>query len=90
MGVDVTKPVCMERIRRRLSPGSLKALAVQPTTHLLDVLAAIGIAWSYPFLTETSLTSGQKMVKIKPKARKREDAKKQPRRAKARRRLAGV
>ena len=63
-----TKDVCLARVERNLSVAELMTLEVSCgpdklyAAYRLDVLAAIGIAWSYPFLTELELKRGRKLL----------------------------
>lgn len=70
-GQAITKQVCLNRIEDCLT-NEERYLLDQKTPKSdvarLDVLAAIGIGWSYPFLSATTLTRGRKLVmKKKPK-----------------------
>lgn len=69
----LTKAVCLNRVELSLDADERAQLEVlcgingAYPENRLDVLAAIGIAWSFPFLTPSTLTRGQKMRVLKPK-----------------------
>lgn len=65
---NLTKDVCLARVEKCLAPEEKLALdfACGPSkpkaAWRMDVLAAIGIAWSYPFLSELQLQKGKKLI----------------------------
>lgn len=66
----VTKAVCMSRIEASLTPDEravLETICEVYPHHRMDVLAAIGIGWAFPYLSASTLARGQKMRALKPR-----------------------
>jgi hypothetical protein len=88
----LTKAVCLNRVERALDPDERTQLELlcgidgAYPENRLDVLAAVGIAWSFPFLSASTLSRGQKMSALKPRTPR--PASSVGRRAKAKKRVA--
>jgi len=60
-----TKAVCMYRLQHSLTPSELvvlEALVAEFPNQRFDILAALGIAWSYPRLSPSMLKSSRRLL----------------------------
>lgn len=71
---NCTKAVCMYRLQHSLSANEavmLESLVSQFPNQRFDILAAVGIAWSYPRLSSRLLKSSRKLLVFQKKTRPR-------------------